>query len=400
MKITYSTPFTVAEIMAQFEKNKSLLEDSDMTPSVKNIAYTPARWLGRILDPDRAFKPNWDLHWSGKTTYFHAYFELEETPSLDNSDPLSRIQSFSKVFCIPNVVNRWMSTVFGFFEHNGNIVQINPADLFLYNLYWDFPFDYALRNARVITIPERSGDNWVKDQLGYYLLSFLRQEPYQKELSYWNKSVQVMKSSDEGAMYGNPTMVDTIPSSSFQQNWLTENLLNRWTYLKDAKVSQSALLSFLPPLGEVVAFGWSGSFQVEYADLNLHQGEFAQFREELVKETGMRRWAQGMWSRKFKPSLREKSALEFVSPERDAVNKLLSRLFKRSTKVVKTELLDEVVRQGIYSVMDHGLLPHTRQQPPSTNPCLASVPPEIHTSRSRSFQVSHPGTEVSLRQVT
>lgn len=349
MKITYSTPFTVAEILSQFEVNRKLIDSSGLKPSVNNISYTPGRWLGRVLDPDSALKPQWNLQRGGKTCYLHAYFELEESPSIDHSDPLSRMQSFSKVFCIPNVVNRWMSGIFGFFEHNGNIVQVNPADLFLYNLYWDFPFDYALRNARVITIPERLGDNWVKDQLGYYLHSFLRLAPYENELNYWNKKISVLKSNDAGAMYGNTTIVETIPSSSFGQNWLVENLSNRWTYMKDAKVSLSAFMSHLPPLGEISAFGWSQEFQVEYAELNIHQGEFISFNQSLITEKGIKRWAQGMWSRKFKPPLKDSSALEFVSAERDAVNKLLQKVRKKSSKVIKTELMDEVQRLSIYS---------------------------------------------------
>ena len=119
----------------------------------------------------------------------------------------------------------------------------------------------------------------------------MRQAPYQNELSYWNKQSEVLKSNDAGAMYGSTTTVETIPSSSFGQNWLVENLANRWTYMKDAKVSQSALMSHLSPLGEVSAFGWSQEFQVEYAELNIHKGEFVEFYQDLVPENGIRRWA-------------------------------------------------------------------------------------------------------------
>ena len=58
MQITYSTPFTVGEILSQFQVNKELIEKSKPQPSVKNTPYTPARWLGRILKSDNALKPN------------------------------------------------------------------------------------------------------------------------------------------------------------------------------------------------------------------------------------------------------------------------------------------------------------------------------------------------------
>lgn len=343
MQITYSTPFTVGEILSQFEVNKELIEKSKPQASVKNTPYTPARWLGRILTADNALKPHPSL--KHKIHYLHSYYELEEP----QRSTYNQLQKFSNVFSIPNVVNRWMSTVFGFFEHNGDIVQINPADLFLYSIYWELPFDYALKDARVISIPETSGENWVREQLGYYLLSLLRLEPYEQELTYWNKRQSVVKTNDEGALYGYSTMVDLVPSSEFAQCWIVTNLLNRLTYMKDAKVSKSALMSHLLPLGDVVAFGWSSSFQVEYSHLNIGDPVAISEYEGKLKDHGITRYAQGMWHKKFKPPLLDKSSLEFVSQERTAVNKLLHKFYKKSPKVIKTDLVSAALDAGIYS---------------------------------------------------
>ena len=241
-----------------------------------------------------------------------------------------------------------MSTVFGFFEHNGDIVQINPADLFLYSIYWELPFDYALKNARVISIPENSGENWVREQLGYYLLSFLRSEPYENELNYWSKKEEVIKANDKGALYGSPTIVDLVPSSEFGQCWIVSNLLNRLTYMKEAKVSKSALMSHLLPLGDVVAFGCSSSFQVEYSHLNVSDPMAIIDYEGKLKSQGITGYAQGMWHKRFKPPLLDKSSLEFISQERTAVNKLLNKFYKESPKVIKTDLINATLDLGIY----------------------------------------------------
>lgn len=350
MQITYSSPFTAGEIMSQFEFNKELLSKTDMTPSVINTPYTPARWLGRILDPDDKNKVN-DHHFKSRIVNFHHYYSLEERP--ENKDPNGSGDMFDKlsrgkVFCIPNVVNRWLSTVFGFFEHNGNIVQINPADLFLYNLYHDFPFDYALRNARVIELPKGKEDSWVIDQLSYYFESFLQYGNYKDEISYWVNREFKLKPNDNGGMYGQESEVLNIPSASFRQNFLVENLENRLLYMKDAKVSRGAILSNLPPLGEVVAFGWSQSIAIDIASLNLMKMQYHRYVKECLEEKGIVPYAQGYWSKKFHPPLKDKSALEFVSQERDKVNKLLSKYHKQSDRVRKTKLIDEVKRLGIY----------------------------------------------------
>ena len=81
MQITYSTPFAAGEIMSQFQKNQELINQSGLKPNVNNIVYTPARWLGRILDPDTAFRPN-DLHWTGKAYYLHSHMLFKHSGSV------------------------------------------------------------------------------------------------------------------------------------------------------------------------------------------------------------------------------------------------------------------------------------------------------------------------------
>ena len=70
--------------------------------------------------------------------------------------------------------------------------------------------------------------------------------------------------------------------------------------------------------------------------------------ESKLKSQGITRCAQGMWHKRFKPPLLDKSSLEFVSQERTAVNKLLNKFYKKSPKVIKTDLINSILDLGIY----------------------------------------------------
>ena len=69
----------------------------------------------------------------------------------------------------------------------------------------------------------------------------------------------------------------------------------------------------------------------------------------MQRGKGNRALCSGYWSKRYRPPLKDKSSLEFISEERNKVNKLLSKYFKQSQRVRKTELFDEVKGLGIYS---------------------------------------------------
>ena len=350
MNITYSTQFTVGEIMSQFKNNQRLIESmgDKMTPNVNNHSYSPGQWLKNAIPYDSASEPVYAHQFSGRSYWLHHYFQIDKSRiSSVEGDVLSQNKSNSRVMNVINVCNRWMSGVFGFFEHDGELIQLNPADLFIYHIYWDFPLDYALQNARVIRPDARYGDNWVKEVLTYYISSFLMLDGY-NDLKHWIEKSQVMKPNDAGAMYGQPTEVSNVPVNALRESWLMRDIENRLYYLGDAKVSMSALLNNVMKLGEVACYGWSQSLACGYEDLKLYDGEYHEWVEWVQKNTGVTPYAKGYWSKKYRPPLKDKSKISFVSEEKMKVNKLLTKVFKDSNKVVKTELMEKVVALRIY----------------------------------------------------
>jgi len=347
MNITYSTPFTVGEIMSKFKTNNSLIQQGNLEPSVKNIPYSPGSWLRRVLTPDISSKPNED-HTKNRAEYLHYYFQFEQHPVEDPADKMSVFKSTGKVLCIPNIVSRWMSCVFGFFEHKGDIVQLNPADLFLYNIYWDLPLDYALKDARTIIPDNRYGDNWCKSMMEYYLKQLLMLGDCE-DLKFWLDKHEVVKTNDDGAFHNKATTVYNIPVAELRNSWLAENLENRFTYMKDAKVSTQALLANLLPLGDVVAFGWSQDMDVQYAHLDRMNGGFWKWRDKVQQDTGMKVYAKGWWSKRYKPELKDKSAINFITEEKQKVNKLLQSFYKKGSHIQKSELQHAITSAGIYS---------------------------------------------------
>ena len=77
---------------------------------------------------DHALEPKPQVLGMKQKEYLHQIFEFVKT----DNNPLS---TANYNFIYDNVARYWLSAVFGFFKHEGMIVQVNPAYLYALSFF-------------------------------------------------------------------------------------------------------------------------------------------------------------------------------------------------------------------------------------------------------------------------
>ena len=97
-----------------------------------------------------------------KRSYLHRVFEFVR-PDLDD------LKDTNNQFTYDKVARYWLSAVFGFFKHEGMIIQVNPAYLYALTFFrvmgMTKQFNEVVREARLI--PVTDAKNWVYNQVSY-----------------------------------------------------------------------------------------------------------------------------------------------------------------------------------------------------------------------------------------
>ena len=165
MKLVKAEYYSMGDVIRTFHR----IEESGIFKDVylQNQTYSFNSWIRRVFYTDHALEPKPRIPGYNEKEYLHSIFEFVKP----DNDPLS---TANFKFIYDNVARYWLSAVFGFFKHEGMIVQVNPAYLYALSFFRakGIPkeFNEVVREARLIPVNDTS-KNWVYNMFSYYIRS-------------------------------------------------------------------------------------------------------------------------------------------------------------------------------------------------------------------------------------
>lgn len=267
MKLITSKPFSLTEIANRFDKlaphfiqtfEKEVIDkeyysikedgsyvipdDDDLTIKQKKILDTKPvldpqgrqygwkTWMERVFytSPSLNPRPGSSMY---PTDFLHTKFrwcrQIRFDEHCENSGKFK--------FLAKNVIKYWLSSHLGFFNFNGNVVQVNPAELYAIQFLKaqgnKIEFDQIIGEVRMIPIPD-DATMFPYNQFEYYIRSINGDHPFESDLL-----------RERGLL------------KDLSNHYLMKDYQNL-KYLMEKRVTRDVLISNLRPLGTVVDFGY------------------------------------------------------------------------------------------------------------------------------------------------
>jgi hypothetical protein len=337
---TGTTPFTIEEIAEQFDriephfmrpatrKMNRWVEDetgeSDLvevdeeylTPKRGSLGqvYSFKSWLNRIFTIDAAQRFTAKDAQFGKTAKAYLLDEFRVFKTYSEGGEVYNPNNGKTYVDQEALIRRWLSGVFGFFKWNGQVVQVNPAELFAIQFMPEKNRNLNITEIRIINTVEDGVSNWALDRFNYYL----------------------------GALAGvKGTFAASRPdydTAVVKNHFLTYDF-KQWKFAMEKTIIKDDLLEYLYDLGTVVNFGWNANLSCEYSSIST-TNDIREIRREFAEREGFNTdtqyfmpYSNGGFVCLWKFSAEEaKSVVEKPTEELQGLTKYLLNLAKIQTK--------------------------------------------------------------------
>lgn len=376
MKFTEAKPFSLDEISLRFEElgrsevffesksTKVYDKEGEHTPPELNGTESPAEvkvkvgealprkivtelvpklrhgrpygfksWFSRVFFTDDKFRPKGSDSNYFPVDYLHRKFDWcvpnEFAPDMNQSVGNYRLHT-------ERVIKYWLSIQFGFHSWKGNVVQVNPAELFVIPYlekkgdgYPNDVFNKVISEVRLIPLDELPSKQ-IYNQFGYYLHGLLG-----------------MQGS------GGLRQRELIPSN-IRDHWLARNI-ERYKYLEGRQITKHEVLTHLKPLGDVTSVGWSFNteklldskqrhdYTGQYLTLNDWRGQ------ECFRERGMTIFTNGAYFQDVHHKFTFDGADQALPEHLQKLATYLKTFARKSdNSLATTQFKEDLVKFGVY----------------------------------------------------
>lgn len=131
-----------------------------------------------------------------------------------------------------HLCRHWLSDMFGFYNFNEMVVQVNPIEIFFLQFLPEDKRCFGCENIRIIGNIDDMSSEWAFNRFEYYMGAIT------------------------GGRFSKPFIDRGVPVSRFAESEIGSKLRDA-QYLKGRSCMKAELLEYLRPLGTVVDFGKS-----------------------------------------------------------------------------------------------------------------------------------------------
>ena len=247
-------PFTIEDIVEAFNENEDSVNQNITGTIYKGVTrYSANAWFRKLFPDNRALDP-WgyrEFSSSKPEEFFHYYLDWgkkDHDATYWEADHMGILQV--------------LTLFFGFFrdDKTGNLVQINPAALFLLHFNDTIPFEKILqpKYTRIIHLG-KDEDEFFWRRFRYYMFALADFDNFGRGLKKYNGVRKKTGFTDEEAFYGADRFYEVIPHKEWEQHFYfnsRKRQVKNIDYLRERTISPAAAIEELLPLGTVPLIGY------------------------------------------------------------------------------------------------------------------------------------------------
>ena len=234
------------------------------------------------------------------------------------------------IFIGDQVCRYWLSMMLGFRQYNGNIVQVNPADLYALQF---FPkgtkFESVVQEVRIIPL-EETDYLWTYNTFYYYFKSLTGQSPNSEKL--------ITKGLIPSEILNHPLVKDH----------------EQLQYVKNRTMLKEDILRHLYPLDTVLDYGWSPQIDKALSNRQIKEdGSFANlhdWRSYFKQEKDLEVFTGGTYIREIKYDIKIKDDIELTAARQNLANYLKSYKKKQEQEIYTEFLKEDLIKQQVYPI--------------------------------------------------
>jgi len=285
--------------------------------------YSYKSWLRRVFTTNIALEPKPSTSDRFPKDYLHSRFKWCRLIPFDSEQEKAGNYEFLK----QNVITYWLSAFLGFFSYMGNIVQVNPAEL--YALTFVEPDKRQELASKLISevriIPVSDWDNkFVYNQFRYYINSIAGFDHCER--------LQIK---------------NQIPTG-IQDHFLLKNH-EKLQYLENRFVSKDEFIQHLLPLGTIVVMGWNHNVDVELTNNKRDDKTWniRDFQECFKRELSMDVFTNGCFAKFIRLNI-DIEGLDLTEELLHLSNYLKSIARRKDSHVSISDLRQDMIQKRIY----------------------------------------------------
>lgn len=312
--------------VAIMEAPKKVESKRVLKPTSSGQTYSYKSWLKRIFHDNNALKPKRQEFASIPVDFLHSRFRWRRFVEFD--EKYSQSQGKYK-FNGERVAQYWLSKHLGFFNWKGNIVQLNPAELFLLQFLPDKHRDInkVISEVRVISIPD-DDYNWTYSTFRYYFLAMI------------------------GVEYAEGLHKRRAVPAGIREHWVSEGY-ESIQYLVDKGLYKQDLLSQLSDLGMVYDFGYDAHIEAAISDTRIKEdgsrANLRDYQEWFLTNKDWMVYNNGGFERRTRYTLNIGSEDEILNEDLIRLSNYLKTISNRKDALITIpSLKTDIVRESLY----------------------------------------------------